>query len=103
MTRRAAFLSLLFCAVVAASAFGHAGEVHSYMGTLTDAGSNGTFTMKTTKGENVSFVTARTTVYRFADNSPAGPGDLAVGSRVVVDIAKDGKTATKIKIAARSK
>ena len=96
MTRKALLFSLLTLIAVS-SLFGHAGEVHSYLGTITAAGD--TFTMKTTNGDEVSFVTSAKTSYRFSDNAPAERSDIAVGSRIVVVISKDGKTATSVKIA----
>lgn len=84
--------------ILTGNLFAHAGEVHAYMGTIT-AAEGESFTLKTTKGESVSFVTASATTYRFADNSPAERSDIAVGSRVVVEISKDGKTATSVKLA----
>ena len=100
MTRNALFLSLITL-IVASSAFGHAGEIHSYMGTITATGD--TFTMKTTDGDEVSFVTSAKTSYRFSDNAPAKRSDIATGSRVVVVISKDGRTASSIKIARNRK
>lgn len=99
MTRKTVFVSLLLFAAVAGQAFAHAGEVHSYMGTITAADGAGAYTMTTTKNEEVSFVTAKTTTYRFADNRPATESDLVAGARVVVEISKDGRTATSVKIA----
>lgn len=91
--------SLLLLLAFSTVAFGHAGEVHSYMGTITAVEENGAYTMKTTKGEEVAFVTAKSTSYRFADNSQAAQSDVVPGARVVVEISKDGKTASSVKIA----
>ena len=99
MTKKALFLSLLVLVAAAGQIFAHAGEVHSYMGTLTAIEGDGSYKMKTTKGQYVSFVTAKTTTYRFADNSPATAADLTAGARVVVEVSKDGKTASSVKIA----
>ena len=98
MTRKTILASTLLLAF-SMTLFGHAGEVHSYMGTITAAEENGAYTMKTTKGASVDFTTASSTRYRFADNTAATEADLRPGVRVVVEISKDGKTATSIKIA----
>jgi hypothetical protein len=98
MTRKT-FLATALLLAFSMTLFGHAGEVHSYMGTITAAGNDGAYTMKTTRGEAVDFVTAPTTRYRFADNSAAKESDLRPGVRAVVEISKDGRTATSIKIA----
>lgn len=98
MLRKTATAVLLLLAL-STSLLGHAGEVHSYMGTITAAGENGAYTMKTTKGASVEFVTSPSTRIRFADNASASAADLRAGARVVVEISKDGRTATSIKIA----
>lgn len=98
MTRKA-FVTAALLLAFSMTLFGHAGEVHSYMGTITSVGEDGAYTMKTTKGASVDFVTGSSTRYRFADNSAASESDLRPGVRVVVEISKDGKTATSVKIA----
>lgn len=86
--------------VVALNAFGHAGEVHTYMGTVTAIHDDGSFMLKTTDGKTKHVQVSKTTTYLHADGKSAKRTELATGKRVVVTIAKDGKTATTIKLAA---
>ncbi len=88
---------------VAASAFPHAGEVHTSMGTITAVSENGSFTMKTTEGKELTLATSKGTTYKFADGETATLSDLAAGTRVVVTMSKDGKTATTVKLGAPKK
>ena len=81
------------------SAFGHAGEVHTYMGTVTSVHDDGSFTMKKADGAVATVSVTANTVYRTADGSSASRADIVEGKRVVVTIGKDGRTATMIKIA----
>lgn len=81
-----------------ALAFAHAGEVHSYMGTVTSVEEDGGFELKKTDGETMHVQVSKTTAYLFADGEKAGPGDLKAGSRVVAKISDDGKTALIIKM-----
>ena len=82
------------------NAFGHAGEVHTYMGTVTAIHDDGSFMLDKTDGKTMQVEVSNTTAYLHADGKAAKRQDLAVGKRVVVTIAKDGKTAATIKIAA---
>ena len=90
--------SLLF--LFALSSFGHAGEVHSYMGTVTTLHGDASFMLTKTDGKTMDVALSKTTTYQRADGTAATRADLAEGTRVVVTIAKDGRTATKIKLAA---
>ncbi len=99
--RKLALFSLLLLA--ASSAFAHAGEVHSYMGTVTMLHDDGSFMMKTTAGKEIAVATSATTTYKHADGKPAKHTDLAVDTRVVVTMSTDGKTATSIKLGAPAK
>ena len=87
--------------LAATAAFGHAGEVHTYMGIVTDLHDDGSFMLKKTDGNEIHVHVSKTTAYVHADGHAANSADVAVGKRVVVTIGKDGKTATKIKFAAK--
>lgn len=91
-------LSLLFL-FIAASALPHAGEVHTYMGTVAAVADDGSFTMKTKDAKELTIATSKDTTYKFASGKAAAFSDLAPGTRVVVTMAKDAKTATSIKLA----
>ena len=99
MMMRKFMLSTFFLAL-ALNAFGHAGEVHKYMGTIQAVHNDGSFTLQKTDGKTLDIAVATTTVYQHADGKPATRAELATGKRVVVTIAKDGKTASLIKLAA---
>ena len=84
---------------VALGAFGHAGEVHTYMGTVTTLNDDGSFVIKKTDGKTLQILVSDKTAYLHASGKAATRGDLVVGKRVVATISKDGKTASTIKIA----
>ena len=84
----------------ALNAFGHAGEVHKYMGTVTTLHNDGSFMLEKTDGKMMHVAVSRTTAYQHADGHAANREELVVGKRVVVTISKDGKTATLVKFAA---
>ena len=80
------------------SAFAHAGHVHTYMGSVTMLhGANG-FMMKTTDGKDLTVKTTPKTTWLRADGHAAKSSDLTVGSRVVVKMNVDGKTAASVKM-----
>ena len=91
-------LSVLAVLLFAAAAFGHAGHVHTYMGTVTMLHDNRSFMMKTTDGKDITVETTPTTTYAHVDGTPATRADLATGVRVVVKMAVDGKTAASVKV-----
>jgi hypothetical protein len=86
--------------LLALNAFGHAGEVHTYMGTVTALHDDGSFLLKKTDGKTVPVAVSDKTAYLHADGRAAAHADLTAGKRVVVTISKDGKTASTIKLAA---
>lgn len=92
-------LSLLLIAA-ASLAFAHAGEVHTYMGTITTLQKDGGFTMTTTGDRTVHVQLAKTTSLLHADGQSANAAELQAGSRVVVKMSKDGRTALSVKIGA---
>ena len=96
MKTKLAVLALLL--LVAATAFAHAGHVHTYMGTVSMVHDDGSFMMKTTDGKDVAVATNASTAYLHADGTAAARADLATGMRVVVKLALDGKTAASVKM-----
>ncbi len=98
LSRSIAFSVLL----IAASAFAHAGHVHTYMGTVTMMQGD-SFTIKTTSGKDITVLMSPKTTYRHSDNHAAQRSELAVGMRVVVKMSTDGKTATSVKMSAPKK
>lgn len=86
--------------LVALNAFGHAGEVHTYMGTITAIHDGGSFTLKKTDGKTMHVEVSDRTTCLHADGKTATRAELVAGKRVVVTMSKDGKTATTIKLAA---
>lgn len=98
--RRLILVSLFL--IAALNAFGHAGEVHKYMGTVS-AVQGESFTLAKTDGTSMQVFVSPSTVYQQADGAAAGRADVAAGRRVVVTISTDGKTATLIKFAAVKK
>jgi hypothetical protein len=93
-----AFASFALLLLVAGSAFAHAGEVHTYLGTVTKLDGR-EFMMKTREGKEIAVETTRSTKFLHADNHRASLRELRVGSRVVVKMAKDNRTASSVKMA----
>jgi len=93
------FVLVILLLAAALQAFGHAGEVHKYMGTVAAVRDDGSFTLKTTDGKTLQLQVAATTVYQHADGKPATRAALTAGKRVVATISTDGKTATLVKMA----
>ena len=93
----------LFLLLATTSAFAHAGEIHTYMGSVTMVHSDTEFMMKTTAGKDVTVQTTPTTAWLHADDHAAKRSELAVGSPVVVKMNKDGKTAASVKLSAPAK
>lgn len=89
--------------LVATGAFGHAGEVHKYMGTVTAVHDDGSFMLEKTDGKSMHVLVANTTAYQHANGSTAPRTELAAGKRAVVTISTDGKTASLVKFAAAKK
>ncbi|HEX6083884.1 MAG TPA: hypothetical protein VF266_05135 [Thermoanaerobaculia bacterium] len=84
--------------LVALNAFGHAGEVHTYMGTVTASHDDGSFALKKTDGTAMDIAVSQKTTYLHADGKAATRAELTAGKRVVVTISKDGRTATTVKL-----
>lgn len=97
MTKRTVVVAFLLL-FTATFAFAHAGHVHGHMGTITMLHDDGSFMIQTTDNESLHVVVNDETTYARADDTPAKRADLAVNARVVVKLAKDGKTAVSVKI-----
>ena len=93
-------ISLLIFLAVASIAAAHGGEVHTYMGTITDLHKDGSFILEKTDGKTMHIRVDKDTAYVRPDGKAANPAELKVGSRVVAKIAKDGMTALTIKMSA---
>ena len=93
--KRFATAAILF-SLVTATVLGHAGEVHTYLGTVRSL--DGDQAVITTKdGKEVPVTLTDETKY-WRGTAPAHRSDLAVGTRVSVEIGMDGKSATNVKI-----
>src|SRR5437763_13339443 len=101
MKKLVALSLLLLLANTAASA--HAGHAHTYMGTVTMLHSSTQFMMKTTDGKDLTIDTTPKTTWQHANGHAAKASALTIGSRVVVKMNVDGKTATSVKISAPAK
>lgn len=100
--KRIAILSLLLL-LTATMAFAHAGEVHTYLGTITKINADGSFVIRMTNGKDRTVLIAKSTTYSHADGHKGKHPELAVGKRVSAKIAKDGKTALNVKVSAVKK
>ena len=99
--RKLTLLSLLL--LLALNAFGHAGEVHKYMGTVTATHDDGSFMLQKTDGTTMHVAVSAATAWRHADGRAADRAELRAGRRVVVTISTDGKTASEVKLAPAKK
>lgn len=100
--KRITVISLLLL-LTATLAFAHAGEVHTYLGTITTINADGSFVMQMTNGKERTVLVAESTTYTYSDGHQAKHAELAVGTRVSAKIAKDGKTALNVKFSAAKK
>jgi hypothetical protein len=81
----------------AATAFGHGGHVHSYLGTVKSL-SGTSLVITTTESKDVSLVvTDATSVTR--GGKVVNVTELKSGIRVAIHVADDGRTATSVKVA----
>jgi hypothetical protein len=101
--KKALPITVAFLLLIPTLAFAHAGEVHSYRGTVATLHEGGSFTLQETGGQTIEVHVNATTTWLYADGRAAGPADLKAGNRVVVRMSKDGKTATSVKMAAAGK
>lgn len=91
-------LLLLFTATLA---FAHAGEEHTYLGTITKINADGSFVIKMTNGKERTVLVSKTTTFTHSDGHKGKHSELVVGKRVSAKISKDGKTALNVKFAAK--
>ena len=96
-------LLTIFLLLTATIAFGHAGEEHTYLGTVTKLNADGSFVINMTNKKDRTVLVSEQTTYRHSDGHKARHAELAVGLRVSVRIAKDGKTAINVKFAKSTK
>lgn len=96
-------LAFVFLFIVSTLALAHAGEVHSYMGTIATIHEDGSFILKKTDGKTLHVQVGKTTKYLHSDDQPATAKDLEPGLRVVVKMSKDARTALSVKMAAARK
>ena len=102
MTKRIAILSLLFL-FTATIAFAHAGEEHTYLGTVTKVNADGSFVIRMTNKKDRTVLVSKNTTYTHSDGHEAKRAEVVVGKRVSVRISKDGKTALSVKFSAAKK
>lgn len=93
----------LFLLLAVTGAFAHAGHLHTYMGSVTMLHGDNSFMMKTTDGKELTVATSKATNWLRADNQAAKQSEMAVGTRVVVKLSADGKTAASVKMSAQAK
>jgi hypothetical protein len=93
----------LFLFLAATTTFAHAGHIHTYMGTVTMLHGDGAFMMKTAEGKDLTIQTSAKTEWLRSDGHVAKKTELAVGSRVVVRMNTDGKTAASVRMSAEKK
>jgi len=96
-------LFLFLTVTFTVNAFAHAGHIHSYMGTVTMLHTDTQFMMKTSDGKDLTIDTTPKTNWLDAKGHAVKRNTLAVGSRVVVKMNMDGKTAASVTVAAPSK
>lgn len=91
-------IAFILAALLTANVFGHAGEVHTILGTVKTLHQDH-IVVTDKNGKQITAVFAKTTKY-WKGKTKATRADVKVGSRVSVELSKDGKTATSIKIGA---
>lgn len=100
--KRITIASLLLL-LTATLAFAHAGEVHTYLGTIKTINADGSFVIMLTNGKDRTVLVAKSTTYNHADGHKGKHSELAVGKRVSAKIAEDGRTALNVKLSAVKK
>ncbi len=96
--KRIATLSLVFLFAVSTIALAHAGEVHTYLGTIKKINADGSFVMKVKDGKERLVLVSKDTSYSHADDHAGRHSELKVGKRIAARISKDGKTALNVKM-----
>jgi len=102
MMKRIAIFSLMIL-LAASMAFAHAGEEHTYLGTVTKENADGSFVIKMTNGKDRTVLVSKTTTYTHSDGHKGDRSELGVGQRVSAKISKDGKTALDVKFSVPKK
>lgn len=100
MMRKIFVMFVVLSLATGSAAFAHKGEVHTYMGTVSAVHDDGSFMLTTTTGTTVHVAVRKATTYSHSDGHVAKRSEIKSGSRVVVKISKDGKTALSVKMAA---
>lgn len=100
--KRLIVISLLLL-LTATVAFAHAGEVHTYLGTITKINKDGSFVMEMTTGKSRTVLVSKKTTYTHTDGHKGKHSELVVGKKVSAKISKDGKTALSVKLSASKK
>ena len=95
--KRIVVFTLLFL-LTATLAFAHAGEVHTYLGTIKQINTDGSFVITMANGKDRTVLVSESTAYAHANGDKATHTELAVGQRVSTKISKDGKTALRVKL-----
>ncbi len=90
------FLTVTF---TVANVFAHAGHIHTYMGTVTMLHTGTQFMMETSDGKDLTIDTTEKTSWLDAKGHAAKKNEFAVGSRVVVKMNREGKTAASVTMA----
>lgn len=93
---------ILTLVLFATPLFAHAGHAHTYMGTVTMIHNQNEFMMKTTEGKDVTIKTSAATQYLHSDDLAAKRAELVIGSRVVIKMKADGKTAASVKMSTKA-
>jgi hypothetical protein len=97
------FAMSLFLLLTVTGAFAHAGHIHTYMGSVTMLHGDNAFMIKTIDGKDMTIETSPKTTWLHSDKHAATKSDLVVGTRVVVKMSTDGKTATSVTMSAPAK
>jgi len=96
--KRVSILSLILLFAVSTIAFAHAGEAHTYLGTITKINADGSFILKIKDGKERLVLVSKDTSYSHGDDHSGKHSELKVGKRVAAKISKDGKTALNVKM-----
>ncbi len=99
MKKMLSLILFLTVTLTVTNVFAHAGHIHTYMGTVTMLHTDTQFMMKTSDDKDLTIDTTPKTNWLDAKGHAAKRNDLAVGSRVVVKMNIDGKTAASVTMA----
>ena len=93
-------IAVVVLLLAATTAFAHAGHHHKYLGTVT-ALHGDDVSLHTTDGHDVTFTITSATSFKRGD-ADASRNDVTVGTRLSVEMALDGRTASVVKVGATS-